>query len=344
MRGFPYKSFPSGWHQVDWSAKLLPEEVRPIRLFGEDLVLYRTEGGVARLVDSACPHLGANLGFGGKVVGECLKCPFHGWEWNLDGTNERIPFVDRPNTRVKLRQWDLRDVDGFLIVWYDALGREPHWEFRAPEFGNSDEFYPPSMHTAGVRKILPHQPIENGPDVLHFPFVHGSGEPAEMVSWDDSDHVLRVRFDLKFGVGKEKTRLTPNGATVAHLESLGYMSMGIVRFALEDMLVSQVVSTTPVDHESSLVFSTTTGRREPGSTGDEPVGRTGAMMRMQHELVEMDFNIWEHQVFVSHPPYAGKEEKYFVRFRRWLEQFFPADLAERNNGEMTHSTAAPRAM
>lgn len=339
MQGFPYKSFPTGWYQVDWAVNLSPGEVRPIRIFDQDLVLYRTESGLARLVEAACPHLGAHLGYGGTVAGDCLKCPFHGWEFDPDGVNTLIPFVEHSNTKVRLGQWQLREVDGFLITWYDALGREPFWEFSVPEFGDHSEYYPPSMHAAGVRRILPHQPIENGPDTLHFPFVHGSGEPAEMVSWEDSDHVLRVTFTLTFGVGKEKTRLTPEGAAVATLESLGYMSLGLVRFSLGDMAVSQVVAVTPVDHENSLVFSTTTGRREPGSTGDEPAGRTGAMMSMQHGLVEMDFNIWEHQVFKTHPPYAGKEEQYFVRFRRWLEQFFPADVGTAQNGVKASATA-----
>ena len=322
MDKFPYETFPTGWYQVDWSEELAPGEVKNLRIFDEDVVLYRTADGVARLVAAQCPHLGAHLGHGGTVVGECLACPFHGWEFGLDGANTRIPFLERSNPNVRLRQWTLEEVDGLLIVWYDALGREPHWHWRGPEFGDRENFYELSRHYGGIRRILPHQPIENGPDMLHFPFVHGSGEPAVMVSWDDSTHVLRVIFDLKLGVEGQASPMTPNGPVMARLVTEGYMSIGVVRFSLESILVCQLVNTTPVDRERSMVFSTTTGRRQPDSP-DEPAGGTKMMMQIQHGLVEKDFNIWEHQTFVARPPYAGSEEKWFPRFRRWLTQFYP---------------------
>jgi 3-ketosteroid 9alpha-monooxygenase subunit A len=328
MKNFPYTTFPTGWFQIGWSAELAVGEVKPIRLFDEDLVLYRTESGAARLVDSQCPHLGAHLGYGGIVKGDCIACPFHGWEFGLDGRNQHIPFLNRSNPAVSLKQWLLEEVDGFLIVWHDALDRAPLWTWSSPEFGDRDNFYEPSRHYAGVRKILPHQPIENGPDALHFPFVHGSGEPAEIVVWDDSTHRLIVEFDLKLGVGKESTELTPEGPTTTRLRSVGTMSLGYVSFTLNDIYVPQLVCVTPVDHENSMVFSTTTGRRDPSS--EEPSGAIKAMMEIQHPLVERDFNIWEHQVFNSRPPYAGHEEKYFPRFRRWLEQFYPAEVPPRD--------------
>jgi cholesterol 7-dehydrogenase len=41
------------------------------------LVLFRTESGEAKVLDAYCPHMGADLGVGSKVVGDCIECPFH---------------------------------------------------------------------------------------------------------------------------------------------------------------------------------------------------------------------------------------------------------------------------
>ena len=30
-----------------------------------------------------CPHMGAHLGFGGRVVGEAIRCPMHGFSFAL---------------------------------------------------------------------------------------------------------------------------------------------------------------------------------------------------------------------------------------------------------------------
>ena len=75
---------PNGWFAVAWSRELHAGDVRPIHYFGEDLVLFRTRSGQARVLDAFCPHLGAHLGYGGRVMGETVRCPFHGWQF--DGT------------------------------------------------------------------------------------------------------------------------------------------------------------------------------------------------------------------------------------------------------------------
>src|SRR3546814_6011485 len=51
---FPFPSFPSGWYVVHFSHELAPGEVRTIRYFGQDLVLFRTAGGTASVLDKTC--------------------------------------------------------------------------------------------------------------------------------------------------------------------------------------------------------------------------------------------------------------------------------------------------
>ena len=95
-RRFPFP-IPNGWFVVARADDLLPGETRALYLFSKDLVLYRTASGEPRLVDAHCPHLGAHLGVGGKVEGECLRCPFHGWSFGADGQCVEIPYSDSPH-------------------------------------------------------------------------------------------------------------------------------------------------------------------------------------------------------------------------------------------------------
>src|SRR5262249_58629393 len=46
-----------------------PRPVKPVRLLGENLVLFRDEGGRYGLLDRHCPHRGADLAFGRRESG-----------------------------------------------------------------------------------------------------------------------------------------------------------------------------------------------------------------------------------------------------------------------------------
>lgn len=322
MQGFPFKTHPSGWFQAGWSTELPPGGVSKLRLFGRDVVLYRTHSGVARLVDAHCPHLGAHLGFG-EVVGECIRCPFHGWEFDPSGQNVKIPFSEHPKSNVALTQWTIEESHGVILVWHDAGGREPFYRWPGvPELDDAADHYPTQRHYAGVRRILPQQMFENGPDALHFCFVHGSGEPAEIVEWEEDFPFLHYVAELRFGVGKAPTWLTPDGEVTAVIRSQATIGLGVVRFHFDDMLVTQLVGMTPVDDDHSMAFSTTAGKRNPLHP-DEPDARTVGMMKFQHAQIERDFSIWENQVYVERPPFAGAEERHFARFRRWVDRFYP---------------------
>ena len=48
------------------------------------------------MLDAYCPHMGANIAVGGHVIGDCLECPFHGWQFRgSDGKVTKIPYADK---------------------------------------------------------------------------------------------------------------------------------------------------------------------------------------------------------------------------------------------------------
>src|SRR5215212_9973909 len=73
-----------------WHPAALVEElderrpVKPVKLLGEDFVLFRDEQGRYGLLDRDCPHRGADLAFGRLEHGG-LRCAFHGWLFDTEG-------------------------------------------------------------------------------------------------------------------------------------------------------------------------------------------------------------------------------------------------------------------
>src|SRR3954462_13373607 len=118
MSRFPMPRYPNGWFQVAYSDELEPGAVRPIKYFGRDMVLFRTASGKAAVLDAFCPHLGAHLGHGGKVVGESMQCPFHAWSFDCTGQCTEVPYATKIPPRAKVAPWTVVEKAGLVLVWY----------------------------------------------------------------------------------------------------------------------------------------------------------------------------------------------------------------------------------
>lgn len=74
---------------------------------------------------NACLHRGTKLRPSGtEGYAADLKCPFHGWTWNLDGTNKEVPckwdFGHVDTTKLTLPQARVARVGGFVWINMDA--------------------------------------------------------------------------------------------------------------------------------------------------------------------------------------------------------------------------------
>ncbi len=73
-----------------WQPAALSEELPsrgaplPVRLLGEDLVLFRDDQGRVGLLGLHCSHRGANLSYG-RVEDRGLRCIYHGWLYDIHG-------------------------------------------------------------------------------------------------------------------------------------------------------------------------------------------------------------------------------------------------------------------
>jgi nitrite reductase/ring-hydroxylating ferredoxin subunit len=84
-----FPAYPASWYLYSASSEL---GRRPLAktMLGRSLVAFRSSGGRVAIMDGRCAHLGADLG-GGRVVGESIRCPYHNWEYAVDGRCTRIP-------------------------------------------------------------------------------------------------------------------------------------------------------------------------------------------------------------------------------------------------------------
>src|SRR5262249_5783047 len=79
-----------------WQPAALVEEldrrrpIKPVRLMGEDLVMFRDDKGQYGLLGRACPHRGTDLAYG-RLEDGGLRCAFHGWLFDVEGRCLQTP-------------------------------------------------------------------------------------------------------------------------------------------------------------------------------------------------------------------------------------------------------------
>jgi phenylpropionate dioxygenase-like ring-hydroxylating dioxygenase large terminal subunit len=139
-------------------------------VLGERLAVFLTDGGEPAVVSDRCAHRGASLSMG-EVRGECIRCPYHGWEWaGKDGACSRIPSLtdQRQIPRgAKISVFPARLQWG--LVW--ACLEKPAAELPNPDWFDPEEWqwqHGPPFELPVALGLM----IENFRDVAHFAFVH----------------------------------------------------------------------------------------------------------------------------------------------------------------------------
>src|SRR5712692_10534968 len=115
------------WQPAAISEELPPDGApRPVRLLGEDLVLFRDEQGQPGLLGLHCSHRGADLSYG-RLEDGGLRCIYHGWLYDLSGRCLEQPGEPAGSTFYeKIRHPAYPCVEsGGLILAYMGPGKPP---------------------------------------------------------------------------------------------------------------------------------------------------------------------------------------------------------------------------
>lgn len=191
--------FINFWYPVVLSKDLL-DQPKLVKILSMDFAVFRDSQGKAQVLSNICPHRGGSLA-GGKIKGDNLQCPYHGWQFDGTGQCHKIPSLGsdaRIPARTRVDAYPVVEKYGIVFAF---LGDLPEAErppmLEVPEF--SDQGWRPTW----MNFQLPYhyeRSIENGIDPAHNEFVHPthgfSGENTEYKVGD-----LRWVGDPTWGVG-----------------------------------------------------------------------------------------------------------------------------------------------
>ncbi|MCM3067344.1 aromatic ring-hydroxylating oxygenase subunit alpha [Priestia flexa] len=307
------------WLPVAYSQDLGVDPLA-VKVLEERVVLFRVRGAIKAFKD-LCIHRGAALSLG-KVKDDCIVCPYHGWEYNVDGQCKKIP-QQPPNRAIPLKAkaivYQCREVYGMIWVRLSEQGSDaaeplPYYEeYNHPSF-KTVHAYAHTMNAAAPRVV------ENFLDVSHLAFVHegslGHPDYTEIpdykVNWRDNHYVsdeIEVYADAD-GTGNWSTIyytfeiLRP---TVARLKKVNYQT---------NEIFSMLFAVLPQEQLKSTVFALVSRNYEL----DKP---DEYFQEFQQLIIEQDTGIVESQKPEELPLDLQAElhlnpDRVSIAYRKWL--------------------------
>lgn len=194
------------WFPLAPQAEVDELGMRPVRLLGEELVVFKDGQGRYGLLAEQCSHRSASLCFG-LVEQEGIRCPYHGWKYDVEGNIlETPPEQNEAIMRsVKHPAYPVQALAGLLFGY---LGPAP-----APLLPRYDIL----VREDWVRRVEVHpaldcnwvQPMENAVDPAHLYWLHGyrGGAPAPR---DEHEEFEVFEYGIyKYHYTKERVEVHP---------------------------------------------------------------------------------------------------------------------------------------
>ena len=318
----PLPPFPDGWYFVARADELAPGTVLTRRLAGEDVVLFRTARGALAALRPHCPHLGAHLGHGGRVDGEALRCPMHGFCFDAAGRCTRTGYGTRPPPTAIAGTRHVRERDGLVLVWHATPARAPTWELPARPLAGASRLRTHTFACAGH----PQETSENAVDLGHLYQVHAFTDVTMTapLAVDGPQLTSRFAFTRRAPIAGRALALRVHYA--AHVHGLGFSFVDVEVPAL-GLRTHQYVLATPTD--AGRLALTIALRAAPPTRLAVPAGRAllaelaaSAIMRAYVREVANDLVIWRHKRYVAQPALAQGDGP-IGAYRRWARQFYP---------------------
>ncbi len=321
---FPY---PNGWYVLCKSEELKPGQLDSRKFAGQEIVLFRTEGGIPCATDAHCPHLGAHFGFGGSVEGETIRCPFHDFCFDVNGTCVKTGYGTKPPPKAILKTHHLREKNGFILIWFDANGLAPNWE--VPEVSN--EGWSEIRTTDFDLRSHPQETTENSVDVGHFSIIHGYSDVETLKELKTDGAYLNASYGFsRPGLLKgERNRI--QAEIDIHVHGLGYsfVEVEVPKFGIK---TRQYVFPTPIDGQKvNLKIGMSIKKIENSKKVNPILGLLpsrlvnsivlNASFKGYAHDVSQDFKVWENKVYINSPALA-KGDGPVGKYRQWARQFY----------------------
>ena len=162
------------WQPVHLS-ELIKKKPQRVKVLGEELVVYRGESGKPVVMQLRCAHRSLALDYG-RVEGDSIRCPYHGWLYDKTGqclAQPAEPEASQFKDKVRLKAYPTEEISGLIFTYMGPLPAPvlPLYDVLTSEDGVKGV----QMRNVNANWL---NAVENIVDISHLAWLHGHTFPA----------------------------------------------------------------------------------------------------------------------------------------------------------------------
>lgn len=183
------------WHPIAAADQLVGASTLPVKVLGEELVLFRDGSGELGLVERHCPHRRVDLSYGIPEASG-LRCMYHGWLFSGAGDCLEQPFEEtvhpdgRFKGKIKITAYPVQELGGLIFAYLGPAPTPllPRWDLFVEEN---------AVRQVGLSVVPCNwlQIVENALDPVHVEWLHGAYGKYVMSQREDADPALLATFE-----------------------------------------------------------------------------------------------------------------------------------------------------
>ena len=159
------------WYAIAVSKELVFQKQVKRQVFEIPIVVWRSKNNTLTALLDRCCHRNAPLSEG-KIINDCIVCPYHGWTYDKEGRCVKIPS-EGPNVEKlpnqKVESFPVLEQDGLIWVWMGRNVPPDKEPFPMPIIKKKgwSSYYMNTKFNNNVTDL-----VENFMDVPHTVYVH----------------------------------------------------------------------------------------------------------------------------------------------------------------------------
>ncbi|HQR02538.1 MAG: Rieske 2Fe-2S domain-containing protein [Proteobacteria bacterium] len=310
--------YARGWHCVGPALKFKDGKPHTVDAFGTRLAVFQSTDGKLNALDAWCPHMGGDLSHG-RIKGDTVVCPFHGWGFGTDGKVKEIPYCERLPPKAKVAKWPTLEVNESLYVWHDADGGAP---IPGQEIPQIEQLLTPEFSEVRWAEFAiatnNRELVDNISDLGHFDETHQS-RCEYFANLFDGHKATQVMISTSRIITTEKqaplsTHATYFGPAVLLVELVGEWNGNKIETVY-------ILANTPVTQNSMTIHFGVAVKHQAHLSKAENQAMVDQWVRLQQEALTTDVAIWSNKVRIDNPILCESDGNIY-HARKWYDQFF----------------------